>query len=170
MNATEHNVLLSIGSNIDPEAHVPRVLAWLRTRHHVVAVSPWYESDAVGASEPQPEFVNLAVRLETRLPARALRETCRRIEEICGRRRTGDRFAPRTMDLDVILIEGVVLDAPDWHVPDPLLAREAYLLVPAVDVWPDAMHPELGQTLSDLLRSMPAEVTSRLRRRASSSP
>jgi 2-amino-4-hydroxy-6-hydroxymethyldihydropteridine diphosphokinase len=166
VNAPVPNVLLSIGSNIDPDTHVPRAIAWLRARHRVVGVSPWYASPPVGVKEPQPDFVNLAVRLETRLPARALRESCRRLEEICGRRRTADRFAPRTMDVDVILIDGVVLEAPDWHLPDPLLAREPYLLVPAVDIWPDALHPELGCTLADLLGALPDEARSSLRRRA----
>jgi 2-amino-4-hydroxy-6-hydroxymethyldihydropteridine diphosphokinase len=103
----------------------------MRARFEVMAVSPLYDVPAVGDAS-QPAFVNLAVRLRTDLPPAALRAACRHLEERCGRRRTADRFAPRTLDLDPVY--GTDLPA---HRD---LRAQSYVLVPCADVWPDA-HP-----------------------------
>ena len=149
--------LISIGSNVEPERYVPLALDLIHARHEVIAVSPHYRAAAVGGTEPQPAFVNLAVRIATDLPPRALREACRRTEEACGRRRTADRYAPRTMDLDVVLMGDLVLDFDTWRLPDPQLATQAFVLVPSADVWPQAVHPELGVTLAALCDDLDPE-------------
>ncbi len=121
--------LLSVGSNVEPDRWVPRALAILRARFDAVTASPAYDVGAVGDAT-QPRFVNLAVRLETDLPPRALRAACRHVEALCERDRGAPRLAPRTLDLDVVYGG----EAP-MH---PDLLGEAYVLVPCADVWPDA--------------------------------
>ena len=154
MTHRDREALLSLGSNVEPLRYVPRALCLLHRRHRVLAVSPWYRSPAVGGTGPQPDFVNLAVRIATDLPPRALREACRRTEEACDRRRVADRYAPRTIDIDVVLMGDLVLDLGAWRLPDPQLAAEAFVLVPAADVWPDAVHPELQRTLAALCEDL----------------
>jgi 2-amino-4-hydroxy-6-hydroxymethyldihydropteridine diphosphokinase len=149
--------LLSLGSNVDPHVHVPRALALLDARHDVRSVSPLYRTKAVGGRGAQPDFVNLAVRLRTDLPPRALREACRRTEDACGRRRTADRYAPRTMDIDVVLLDDLVMDLDTWALPDPALATQPFVLVPCADVWPEAVHPVRKETLDALRRAMGEE-------------
>ncbi|MDA1194740.1 MAG: 2-amino-4-hydroxy-6-hydroxymethyldihydropteridine diphosphokinase [Planctomycetota bacterium] len=132
--------LLSLGSNIEPERWVPRALELLGRRFDIEAVSSRYDVRAVGAV-PQPAFVNLAVRLRTDLSLRPLRAACRHIEALCERVRSADRFAPRTLDLDVVF-DGSAPAA----VHDDLLA-EPYVLVPCAQVWPDARLGANGATL-----------------------
>ena len=150
----DREALLSLGSNVEPLRWVPRALELLQARHEVVAVSPWYRSAAVGGSGPRPDFVNLAVRVRTDLPPRALREACRRTEEACERRRTEDRYAPRTMDIDVVALDDLVLDLDTWHLPDPQLLTQPFVLVPCAHVWPDWRHPRAGRTLSALVEGL----------------
>lgn len=154
MKRRDREALLSLGSNVEPLRYVPRALELLRARHRVLAVSPWYRSPAVGGTGHHPDFVNLAVRIATDLPPRALREACRRTEEALDRRRVADRYAPRTMDVDVVLMGDLVLDLDTWRLPDPQLASQAFVLVPGADVWPDAVHPELHRTLATLCEDL----------------
>lgn len=154
MRRRDREALLSLGSNIEPFRYIPQALDLLRARHGDLAVSTWYRSPAVGGSAGQPEFVNLAVRLRTDLPPRALREACRRAEERCGRRRSEDRYAARTMDIDVVYMGDLVLDLDAWRLPDPQLATQAFVLVPCAELWPDALHPERGRTLAVLCENL----------------
>lgn len=150
MSRPRHDALLSLGSNIDPTTHVPRVLAWLEARFDAVAVSPSYRSAAVGGAPGQPDFINLAVRLVTDLSPRALREVTRRAEEVCDRRRTPDPYAPRTMDVDLVLFGTCVADFGTWRLPDPQLRTQAFVLVPCADVAPEWIEPVSGRTLRTL--------------------
>jgi 2-amino-4-hydroxy-6-hydroxymethyldihydropteridine diphosphokinase len=147
--ARPYEHLVAVGSNVRPEANVPAALDHLAARFEVVAVSPRYDVAAVGRAG-LPAFVNLAVRLRSDLPPPALRVSLRRIEEACGRRRSADRFAPRPIDLDL------VLSAPDVpcgeDLPHPDLLEQAHVLVPCADVWPDATVGAAGRTLGDEAR------------------
>jgi len=158
----DREALLSLGSNVRPARYVPRALDLLRARHEVVAVSSLYRNPAVGGARSHPDFVNLAVRLRTDLPPRALREACRRVEEACDRRRGPDRYAPRTMDVDVVLMGDLVLDLDTWRLPDPQLATQPFVLVPCADAWPDAVHPLLGRTLASLRDDLDEDRRARL--------
>ena len=162
----ENEALILIGSNIEPERWVPRALALLRARFDVRATSAWYRSPAVGGTAPAPDFVNLAVRLRTDCFPRALREAARRIEEACERRRTVDRYAPRTMDLDVVWMQDRVEDLGAWRLPDPALLEEAFVLVPCAEAAPDAVHPAAAATLAALAEGLPTAKKSALVRTA----
>ncbi len=157
MKTRPRTALLALGSNLDPTRHVPQALALLATRFEVLDVSPAYRSVPFGTEEEQPDFVNLALRVRTDCPPLALREACRRIEEACGRRRTADRYAARTMDIDVALLDDLVLDLGMWRLPDPELHLRPFVLVPCADVWPDAEHPVLRRTLAELRDARVAE-------------
>lgn len=148
MSRRPFEYLLSLGSNVEPRRSVQRGLALVAGRFDVVAVSPCYDVAAVGVAN-QPRFLNAAIRLRTDLPARALREACRRIEEACGRRRGADRFAPRTLDLDAVFAAPGVPGAD--ALPHPDLLAHAYVLCPCAVVWPDALHPGAGLTLEALV-------------------
>ena len=144
MSRRPHEYLLSLGSNIEPARWVPRALALLRARFGAIQVSPRYDVPAEGAAD-QPRFVNLAVRIATDLPPTALREVCRSMEALCGRVRTKDRYAPRTLDLDVVYSASPW--PPEDRLPDPELSEVAYVLVPGAVIWPEARDPRSGRTL-----------------------
>lgn len=153
---------LDLGSNVEREASVALGLRLLRERFRVVRVSSVYESPAVGGG---PDFHNLAVEIETDLEPADLRRALREIEARAGRVRTADRYAPRTLDLDLTLYG----DRVEEGLPHPQVADQAFVLVPLSEIAPDLVHPVLGRRLADLA----AELTRSgcdLRRRPGSAP
>ena len=143
-------VLVSLGSNVDPERNLPAALQQLASHCRVIAVSPAYETEPVGTRE-QPAFLNAAVLIETDLtPAQLKSQVLRAIERALGRVRTADKNGPRTIDLDIALWGDEILDLAGRHIPDPDILHHAHVAVPLADVAPDQRHPETGQTLLDI--------------------
>jgi 2-amino-4-hydroxy-6-hydroxymethyldihydropteridine diphosphokinase len=148
-------VLVSVGSNIDPERNLSAAVERLRERCRVTAVSTVYETEPVGGRE-QPRFLNAAVLLETDLtPAQLRAQVLRPIEQDLGRVRTSDKYGPRTIDLDISLYGDRVLELGGRRIPDPDILRYAHIAVPLADVAPEQRHPETGQTLADIARQLP---------------
>jgi len=100
----------------------------------VAAVSPVYETEPVGGPE-QPEYLNAVVAIDTDLTARQLLEVARRLEREAGRER-GERWGPRTLDVDVLLVGDERVDEPDLLVPHPRLYERAFVMVPLADLDP----------------------------------
>lgn len=145
-----HLVYVCMGSNLQPERHLPAGLALLRP-HGVREVSPVYETVAVGTRDGRP-FLNAAVALSTSLtPAVFKLEVCREIEARLGRvRDPRDRFAPRTIDLDIALWDDQVLDVLGSPVPDPDILRCLHVALPLADLAPELVHPSDGRRLRDI--------------------
>lgn len=124
---------LGLGSNLgDRVGHLRAAVAGLV---EVVAVSPVYATDPVGGPE-QGTYLNLVVELDTALDARGLLDECRRLEAAAHRVRT-TRWGPRTLDVDVLWVEGETVDAPDLVVPHPRLWERRFVLAPLADLAPD---------------------------------
>jgi 2-amino-4-hydroxy-6-hydroxymethyldihydropteridine diphosphokinase len=150
--APAHPVVIALGSNIEPRKNLPRALRALQRRLPVTAVSRVYETAPVGTASV-PVFLNAAVRSAThRSPAEIKWRVLRPIEAELGRVRTGDRNAPRTLDLDLVLYGGLVLRDPQegLTLPDPDLLTRAHLALPAADVAGELRHPETGKTLAEI--------------------
>jgi len=143
--------IISAGSNVDPDHNLPAALGRVRRQRaiRVLATSPPYRSDAVGPAG-QPEFLNAALLVETDLDPAGLKRELRQLEEAMGRVRSADRFAPRPIDLDIVLIQGFVGDVDGTPIPDPGLANQAHLIVPASDVAPDWEYGDEGTPLHEL--------------------
>ncbi|MGH9464880.1 MAG: 2-amino-4-hydroxy-6-hydroxymethyldihydropteridine diphosphokinase, partial [Thermoanaerobaculia bacterium] len=142
-------VIIGLGSNVDPERHLAAALARLARALEVTNVSSVYASDPVGAPG-SARFLNAAVGAWTDLePARLKAEVLRPIEAALGRHRTGDRNAPRTIDLDLLLYGEAVIEDRErgLRLPDPELLARAHVAVPAAEVWPEGVHPVTGETL-----------------------
>lgn len=131
---------LDLGSNVRRRESIAQALRLLAERFRVVRTSSVYESAAVGPPG-QPDFWNLAVEVETDLPPDELRGVLRDVETLCGRVRTTDKYAPRTVDLDVTLYGTLV---------HPQVAGEVFVLVPLAEIAPELEHPELRVTLQAL--------------------
>ena len=126
---------LGLGSNVgDREGFLREAVASLEDVG-LKAVSPVYETDPVGGPE-QGAFLNLVVELDTELSARELLAVCRRLEAAADRVREV-RWGPRTLDVDVLWIDGVTVDEDDLVVPHPRLWERRFVLAPLRDLAPD---------------------------------
>ena len=105
------------------------------------AVSRFYRTPAWGVTA-QPDFINAVAVLETELEARSLLDALLAIEREHGRVRVdGERWGPRTLDLDLLLYGDAVIDAPGLRVPHPHLHERAFALLPLLEIWPDVAIP-----------------------------
>jgi 2-amino-4-hydroxy-6-hydroxymethyldihydropteridine diphosphokinase len=132
---------LGIGANLgDRAATLQRAVDGLHAAGlEVVAVSPVYETTPVGGP-PQPDYLNAVVEAETVCSPRELLEIAQRLEAAADRVRL-ERWGPRTLDVDVLLVDDLVVDEPDLVVPHPRMTERAFVLVPLADLdprWRDA--------------------------------
>ena len=107
----------------------------------VVGVSPLYETEPVGGPEGQGPYLNVVVELSTADTPRRLLERCRALEEAAGRVRTV-RWGPRTLDADVLWVQGCEVDEPDLTVPHPRLWERRFVVQPLADLAPDLVTSE----------------------------
>lgn len=145
-------VFVAAGSNIDPERNLARAMAELRRQFPDLTLSPAYRNRAAGFEGD--DFVNLVARFTTDLPVRELLARLHGIEAACGRPREAPKWAPRTMDLDVLLYGDLVCDSPGLRLPRPDLLKRSYMLGPLADIAPDLVHPTAGRTIAELWQGM----------------
>jgi 2-amino-4-hydroxy-6-hydroxymethyldihydropteridine diphosphokinase len=138
---------ISLGSNIDPELHLPEAIARLDSVGRVLRTSTAYRNPAVGPGE-QPDFINAAALVQTSMTALELRDRLRQIEAGLGRVRQPDRFAPRPIDLDLCYLGETDEEFNGWSLPDREADKLAYLAIPLAELDPEFRHPKTGETLT----------------------
>jgi 2-amino-4-hydroxy-6-hydroxymethyldihydropteridine diphosphokinase len=176
---------VGLGSNLgDREHNLREALRLLdaEARVHVVAVSAFRETDPVGYLD-QPRFLNAASAIETTLAPQELLTRLLAVERRLGRERTGPRYGPRTIDLDLLLYEDQVIDEPGLTVPHQRLAERRFVLEPLAELDPTLLLPD-GRAVRRLLErpaspvglpppgtmgSCPASTSSTSTKRSSSS-
>jgi 2-amino-4-hydroxy-6-hydroxymethyldihydropteridine diphosphokinase len=141
--------VVGLGSNLgDRRATLERAVGELRDRFGVVRVSALYESPALGP--PQPDYLNAAALLARPPAPLVLLTELLSIERAAGRERR-QRWGPRTLDLDILWIERLLLRKSELSVPHPELALRPFALRPLLDVVPDASDPESGESYATIL-------------------
>jgi 2-amino-4-hydroxy-6-hydroxymethyldihydropteridine diphosphokinase len=141
-----HTAYIGIGSNLgERESTIRDALELLGAdpELEVEAVSSIRETDPVGVVD-QPRFLNAAIRLATDLAPRPLLERLLAVETQLGRVRTGERYGPRTIDLDLLLYGDEIVDEPGLRVPHPRLAERRFVLEPLAELDPGLLVPGLG--------------------------
>ncbi|MBV8236977.1 MAG: 2-amino-4-hydroxy-6-hydroxymethyldihydropteridine diphosphokinase [Acidimicrobiia bacterium] len=127
---------LGIGSNLgDRWAYLRQAVASLPD---VAAVSPVYETSPVGGPPGQGPYLNVVVELDTALGPRELLELARTLEAGAGRERR-ERWGPRTLDVDLLLVGDLTVDEPDLVVPHPRMWERRFVLTPLADLAPDLL-------------------------------
>jgi 2-amino-4-hydroxy-6-hydroxymethyldihydropteridine diphosphokinase len=131
---------LSLGSNLgDRRQFLGEAVQSLGAS--VVAVSPVYETDPVGGPD-QGRFLNLVVQLDTDLAPRELLAVCHRLESGAQRVRM-QRWGPRTLDVDIIWMDGIEVDEPDLQIPHPRWSVRTFVLQPLADLAPELVDPDV---------------------------
>lgn len=131
--------LLGLGSNLGER--IVNLREAVRSLQDVVAVSPVYETEPLGGPGGQGAFLNVVVALETDMSPRQLLGVCHRLESAAGRVR-GERWGPRTLDVDVLWIDGIRLSEDDITVPHPRMWERRFVMAPLLDVAPDLAPPD----------------------------
>lgn len=141
MDEREHQVCIVLGSNIEPVDHILKALNILEDYGRLERISTTWETPSFGS--PGPNFLNTAVLFRTKFNATELKyEILRLIESQLGRVRTTDKNAPRTIDLDIVLFDGQVVDPKLWVRP--------FLAITVAELFPDLVHKKTGRSLSSI--------------------
>jgi len=141
-------VYISLGSNIDREALTLAGVVSLQKKYGELQLSSVYESEAVGFDGDS--FYNMVIALQTTDDVRDVAQTLRLIEDEHGRDRSGPRFSSRTLDLDLLLYDDLVIHEDKLQIPRDEILKRAFVLWPMAEVVPDLLHPEVNKTYAQL--------------------
>ncbi len=141
---------LSLGSNEQPEHYLQIAVNALRDTFGEIVLSDWVQTKAVGFDGP--DFINGAAIIETDMDVYQLNDWLHALEDANGRRRDVPRFSNRTLDIDIIFFDDLILNGPgNLQIPRPEL-KHAFVLGPLAQIAPDYVNPETGVTLVELWR------------------
>lgn len=141
-------VYVSIGSNIDRDENIRGGVADLRERFGALTLSAVYESEAVGFDGDN--FYNLVAAFDTDEGVLEVAGVLHEIENAHGRTREGPRFSSRTLDIDMLLYDELVLHADKLDLPREEITKNAFVLWPLAEIAPELQHPVLKQSYAEL--------------------
>ena len=142
-------VFISLGSNIgDRSKFLSLALTSLAPDFRIISKSSVYETDPWGY-EDQEKFLNQVAELETAIQPAEVLEKLKSIESNLGRK-TGFRYGPREIDLDLLFYDDLILDTEQLQIPHPRIPERAFVLIPLQEIAPDFVHPVLGKTIMEL--------------------
>ncbi len=149
---------VSVGSNIDPEDNVRKAVRLLGAQTRIKAISTVYLTEPIGRAG-QPPYYNCVLEIETGdLPLDLKRTVLRHIEESLGRTRDNDKFAPRPIDLDLILYDDIMMDGEELTLPDPDILQRPFLAMSLYELVPDLVLPGSGKRIADITARMPQKM------------
>lgn len=141
---------IGIGSNMEPATNVLAAVRNLAQQTHVAGISTVYCSDALDRPE-QPQYYNCVAKIETDAPPAEVKHgILRPIENSLGRKRSEDKYAARTIDLDLIIYGDLVMDEEDIKLPDPEILERPFLAIPLFELAPDLVLAGYNLRISEI--------------------
>lgn len=143
---------IALGSNLgDSRAILEAAIVMLAKTPGITVTSQssWYRTAPVGP--PQPDYLNGCVIVEVQLPPHDLLQTLLSIEKQFGRERR-ERWGPRTLDLDILLFDNLIINTPTLQIPHPRMTERAFVLVPFAEIAPDWIEPISGCAIAQLVQ------------------
>jgi 2-amino-4-hydroxy-6-hydroxymethyldihydropteridine diphosphokinase len=146
-------VFLGIGTNLgNRERNLQQAVAGIENLPgRVLQSSSYYETEPWGF-ESEEKFLNMVVKIETDLTPDVLLEKILSLESLLGRVRGKERYASRSIDIDILFYDDLVIDKDHLKIPHPLLHERKFVLMPLCDIDPGLKHPVLGKTIAELLQ------------------
>jgi 2-amino-4-hydroxy-6-hydroxymethyldihydropteridine diphosphokinase len=141
-------IFLSLGSNIDPEIHIPAAIMELKNMFGSLLVSSTYETASVGFEGPA--FHNLVIAFQSDQDPRDIARQLRELEERHGRTRNSQKFSSRALDVDLILYGSQIFADHDLRLPRDEITRYAFVLEPLAEIAAERLHPVSGQSYRQL--------------------
>ncbi|MDI6839802.1 MAG: 2-amino-4-hydroxy-6-hydroxymethyldihydropteridine diphosphokinase [bacterium] len=154
------SVYLGIGSNLgDRLTNIKLAIKKLSQMGEIIKMSsiwetePWF-AESCGGEKNQPLFLNCVVLVKTKLSPYKLLNKLSQIETELKRKRT-KRFGPRTIDLDILFYDSLIINDPNLIIPHPHIQQRKFVLLPLSEIVPDLIHPILKKTVKELLEDLP---------------
>jgi 2-amino-4-hydroxy-6-hydroxymethyldihydropteridine diphosphokinase len=145
-----NRVFIGIGSNIDPARNVLHAMQLLSNKMVISGVSTFYLTTAIGHRDQNPYFNGVCVGLTELDPTKFHQSILRDVEQQLGRQRSADRYAPRSIDLDLLLHGQSVLDSSELTIPSPDIWQRNFVCLPLLELDSSLSMPDSGIHLSDL--------------------
>jgi 2-amino-4-hydroxy-6-hydroxymethyldihydropteridine diphosphokinase len=145
---------IGIGSNLgNRQKNCLRAIKLIEKNGIVIRkLSSMYETEPWGIKD-QPHFLNMAIEIETHLNPEELLKILKNIENKIGRRKSY-RWGPRSIDLDILLFDNLILKEDNLEIPHPLMHKRNFVLLPLSEIAPDIIHPLLRKKISDLVKEL----------------
>ena len=146
-------VFIGLGSNLqDPVSQLNQAIDHIRQVPQIVLkqVSRFYQSRPMGPQD-QPDFINAVAKIQTTLEPMALLMGLQRIEALHQRQRTAAHWGPRTIDLDILLVDNKIIKMKDLQIPHPHLCQREFVVYPLYEIAPDWQLPS-GESMTDIKR------------------
>ena len=141
-------IYISLGSNINREINTRAGVEALKKAFGNVVLSSVYESDSVGFEGDA--FYNMVIACDVDVPVHESNQVLRDIEDANGRDRSGPKFSSRTLDLDLLLYDDLVLDEKGLKLPRGEILKNAFVLWPLAEIAPNLQHPEAHASFAEL--------------------
>ena len=151
------SAFIGVGSNINPADNILKAIRMLSKEEHILGISAVYETLPEEGLN-QPRYYNCVVKIETTTsPEELKRKVLRKIEKDLGRKRSKEKYAARTIDLDLILYDDLVLSTADVILPDSHIVDRAYLAIPVYELEPELVLPGSGRRIMEVASKLSRE-------------
>ena len=139
---------LGLGSNVNAESNIRAAIVELGGQFDAIELSPAYASTAVGFEGD--DFINLVARVETDMSPLGLRQYLRDLEDRYGRKRDVPKFSDRSLDIDILLYDDLVVLSPVLEIPRAEITKYAHVLKPLTDISPELIHPTDRRSMREI--------------------